>query len=80
MLKLSRLGNTAVHLMQSSGHRSFWIWCSYSLTAVLLPLSALLVCGDTDEVEPLPPDDPEDDGDLRERAAALLRCSSVSLV
>jgi len=35
-LKLSRLVNTLVHLMQSIGQRSFWIWFSYSLTAVFV--------------------------------------------
>merc|ERR1719400_1863744 len=35
-LKLSRLVSTLVHLMQSIGQRSFWIWFSYSLTAVFV--------------------------------------------
>ena len=66
MLKLSRLDRTVLHLIQSTGHRSFWIWFSYSLTAVLLLL--------------FPPDSDlaGDRADL-ETMAALARWSRVSL-
>ena len=55
MLKLSRLDRTVLHLIQSTGHRSFWIWFSYSLTAVFVVESPpwldewllWLVAGDT---------------------------------
>ena len=94
MLKLSRLWRTELHLIQSMGHRSFWIWCSYSLTWVLLLLLLLLLLlpllllllllfmfMESEVVwcgEGVDLWTGGERGDLR-ASAALVRCSSVSL-